>query len=435
MVGSTLLPTAFFLGYRFQINEKASQMQKRIQRISFLAVLLLSILVLANPTETLAVTGKPQWPENSVRITTENANGPDATVLTISTMCGGAAYKVSDPSKATLMRINETAVFVTFKASTTETLTIRLPETDDYEATTIIRKFKGYAYTGLYKKTYLYKRGVKQTGIQKVGSDYYYFSPSTGKKQTKGSWITWKGCRYRIRADGTGRCLRQYTYKVGNYYYKFNSNASVKKVTFTYHGVPVKPNTSTGAISLHTIKNIKARYAAVQWAIKIANDNTFKYGNNGVPGNRPCPICHPGAPKRYGCNGFIWSAYAHGAGDSYHLKMCKAGKSYDTGFTPGVRGVMVQHSKTYKLNASNLQTGDYITNGDMFGWQSSKLPFQHAVLYAGNNTIVEAKNPNAGIVVTKFKSKAALQKWLTTDRRSNGRGYDTIIRYIGEGRF
>lgn len=168
---------------------------------------------------------------------------------------------------------------------------------------------------------------------------------------------------------------------------------------------------------------------AIAWAVNIANDNSYVYGNPGSPGNRPCPVCHPGSSKMYGCNGFVFAAYAHG-GDQQMLKKCSQGLGY--GSYADYFSV-VQGKSEGTLNPDLLEPGDVIVRGSLMHGEDSDNTFAHVIMYIGNNKIVHAASPSAGILVQDFKTAAEFKNYLQNNRGSNGHKYDAILRYNGAG--
>lgn len=132
---------------------------------------------------------------------------------------------------------------------------------------------------------------------------------------------------------------------------------------------------------------------AVQWAIKIAGDNSFTYGKSPAANHSGCYFCgNQGTKQRhakrlginrsyektYCCNPFVTAAFVHGAGDPY-IK-CK-------GAIIGLKQSAKKNcgKRQYRnfewlghIPKSQLQTGDVL------------LTNKHAKLYAGGGKQVEA---------------------------------------------
>ncbi len=75
------------------------------------------------------------------------------------------------------------------------------------------------------KKFYVNKEGIRVTGKQKIGSKWYYFSPSNGKLQKK-RWI--KDGESRYYAGKNGVLYAKGLYTIDQYNYLFDENAVVQ---------------------------------------------------------------------------------------------------------------------------------------------------------------------------------------------------------------
>lgn len=163
--------------------------------------------------------------------------------------------------------------------------------------------------------------------------------------------------------------------------------------------------------------------AAVDWGIKIANDNSFTYGTGRRSHRYGCYFCQTNVgprknikgksrvnghsyEKTYCCNPFVHACYAHGAGDPAMLKACRNGKGI----------AMTQKSYTRygcwknvgKVSRGNLKKGDVLVRSN------------HVFMYIGNGQIVHAAGGgwDAGsIQVTKL----------------GGSKYTFVMRYTGTG--
>ena len=204
-----------------------------------------------------------------------------------------------------------------------------------------------------------------------------------------------------------------YRIKVGNKYYYVSGDW----ITFSKPSYAAKSSSSSSKQSLaDTVKQSasskKVSKGAVDWAIKIANDNTFHYGNGQHAHHNGCYFCdtQPASKRKYVvkwektycCNPFVHAAYAHGGRDSVMLKRCREGRSYDwNSYKTSKRFKHIGHPDRSKL-----------IPGDVLCWDG------HVAMYVGNNKIVEAggygeddgkymsKKWNNSIAITPLDSRA-----------------------------
>ena len=173
--------------------------------------------------------------------------------------------------------------------------------------------------------------------------------------------------------------------------------------------------------------------AAVNWAINIANDNSFSYGKKPYASKMGCYYCgtngakakaakgHVTPPsgrsweKTYVCNTFVSAAFAHGANDPVFLK-------YDQKGSAGLPGDNTKSEALKRLGNHVKDMGkpaySELEAGDILG-----ITHQHTALYIGNGKYVDATSYGDpwgadSISVKKFtKSKYAK--------------YDYVLRYQG----
>ena len=164
---------------------------------------------------------------------------------------------------------------------------------------------------------------------------------------------------------------------------------------------------------------------ACAWAVAVAEDNSFHYGYGGDAHHGGCYFCNtqPSVKhsfkdweKSYCCNPFVYSAFAHGGGDSYMLKRCEDGHNSDTGiFTDG------KHFKEIGKPAfSSLQ------KGDVLWWNTGSKC--HYALYLGDGKLAEASGGD--------DNKRNSEKWNHSIRVRNISSYGSfqhVSRYIGSG--
>ena len=170
--------------------------------------------------------------------------------------------------------------------------------------------------------------------------------------------------------------------------------------------------------------NEEAINAACDWAVMIANDNSFTYGVGDRAHRFGCYFCDTNIRKKgaelvdghsyektYCCNPFVHAAFAHGAGDAGMLADCQKGT-----------GVTMKESSYTKygtwVNAgkpsySNLQRGDVLVKSN------------HVVLYIGNGQIVHAAGEGWGDGSIKVQD-------LSTSYYST---FSFVMRYTGTGKF
>lgn len=162
---------------------------------------------------------------------------------------------------------------------------------------------------------------------------------------------------------------------------------------------PKGAKTTTAVDQPFKVENNPAM-AAVEWAVNIANDNSFTYGV-GKAAHRPgCYFCGTQKWKKgkyvknwsakwektYCCNPFIYAAYAHGAKDPATLASCKKGGC--GGMKPSdwtSLGSFEYVGPCKSVPFSDLKPGDIIlSNRNENGW------IHHVWMYIGNNQSVEA---------------------------------------------
>lgn len=183
-------------------------------------------------------------------------------------------------------------------------------------------------------------------------------------------------------------------------------------------------------------RTAKARQAAVNWAIKIANDNDFHYGQHKWAHHHGCYFCgtnqKKGSPKRkdgasvsqckksYCCNPFVTAIYCHGAGaKEVNCKVRTKRINLANDYNPALNNKKAFKKISKPKKVTSLVAGDVL------------LTPTHAMLYVGNGKIAEATGGDSGkrdkrwnnsIRVTKISS----WQWKRVSK---------IFRYIGTGKF
>ena len=178
---------------------------------------------------------------------------------------------------------------------------------------------------------------------------------------------------------------------------------------------------------------------AVEWAINIANDNSFNYGTKGPANHGGCYFCKTfGAKKRhlkrigqswsakwektYCCNPFIFAAYAHGAKDPATLASCQRGGCGGMAPSDWTRLGSYELVGTCKsVPYSDLKPGDIImSNTNENGWT------HHVWMFIGDGKLVESSGGgwDAGSIAVK---DIAAQKYSRYSKHSG----TYVVRYKG----
>ena len=180
----------------------------------------------------------------------------------------------------------------------------------------------------------------------------------------------------------------------------------------------------------------KARQAAVDWAIKIAGDNSFHYGRSSWAHHNGCYFCgtnqkagslkrRAGASKAacektYCCNPFVTAAYKHGAG-AKEVDCKVRGKRFGLA---NDNNRVLKNTKAFKRiskpkKVTSLEPGDIL------------LSPTHAMLYAGGGKVVEAAHHDNG------KRDSCWNDSIRHKKISAGqwKRVTKIYRYIGKGKY
>ena len=199
---------------------------------------------------------------------------------------------------------------------------------------------------------------------------------------------------------------------------------------------------------LNTCK-ITPAWMAINFAVSVARSSKYTYGVGQRAHRGGCPFCgtNTGPVKKkkeqkgephfvnskgkkwkegdgkkytyentYCCNPFVFSAYAHGAGDKKMLKKCKEGGNATTGMDPKewAKWGFEIIGKTSKVAFEDLEPGDVI------------MISSHVLMYTGSGWLVEASGGNfsASSIAHKKVAKSRYAKY-----RKNSTGY--VVRYKG----
>ena len=201
-----------------------------------------------------------------------------------------------------------------------------------------------------------------------------------------------------------------------------------KKYTFSLTGYTDETespeNTHTYEIKEQEWTNKEAVQAAVDWAVMIANDDSFTYGTGKRAHNYGCYFCGNNLKikgkskvnghsyeKTYCCNPFISAAYAHGAEDPNLLKACKSGH----GLAMTVKSY-TRYGNWKKVSSkpkkSELKVGDVLVKSN------------HVAMYIGDGEYVEASGES-------WSAKSISVKPLSDKRYKQ---FKFVMRYTGTGR-
>ena len=175
---------------------------------------------------------------------------------------------------------------------------------------------------------------------------------------------------------------------------------------------------------------------AIDWAVNIANDNSFCYGDGGRAHNAGCYFCATNITgkkhatkgsrweKTYCCNPFVFAAYAHGANDPAILKACKKGRCGGMNPKDWTQYGCFEHVGPGRSVApSQLKPGDVIMCDDQRGGRVN-----HVWMYIGDDKGVEASG-GGWSKKSIHVFKGALKEYNNGYR---GKACD-VVRYTGGG--
>lgn len=177
-----------------------------------------------------------------------------------------------------------------------------------------------------------------------------------------------------------------------------------------------------------TVKPSNKPQLAVNWAKKIAADNSFSYGAKPAASDVGCYFCGTnkytkpkGYEKTYVCLTFLGAAYAHGAGDKQILSKCQRCKMtlYSNNDNFNVFDCWVKIGQCYELHTKDLQPGDVIVD-----W-SSDNGNGHVWMFAGGDTYVDAEG--LGWSHDSIAVRGGAESYLRWCGRDDSRNY--VMRY------
>lgn len=176
----------------------------------------------------------------------------------------------------------------------------------------------------------------------------------------------------------------------GTYYYRMYVHTAEGVSTVFNKRFTVKPSTKP--------------QLAVNWAIDIANDDTFNYGAKPIANAIGCYFCGTNDkkvknakrkkmkdPERYEktyvCMTFVGAAYAHGAGDPEILDQCQKRRMtlYETNDNFTQFSCWMKIGLCKDLSITDLQPGDVLIK-----WSDNNDNNGHACMYIGGDDLVEA---------------------------------------------
>lgn len=190
----------------------------------------------------------------------------------------------------------------------------------------------------------------------------------------------------------------------------------------------------------------EAAMNAVNWAIDIANDDSFNYGEKGSNGpgyaNRcGCYFCGTNDKKvklsgddRYyktwPCMPFITAAYAHGAQDPEVLMTCKACRTLETNDNNWKNYDCFEFvGRMCDLTVDDLQPGDVLVHYDEHNGSSKRGG--HMSMYAGNGNIVDSSGGGWGANSIALREGKASSYLKGTWNQTPAKNY--VMRYVGHG--
>ena len=179
--------------------------------------------------------------------------------------------------------------------------------------------------------------------------------------------------------------------------------------------------------------------AAVNWAVWIANDDTFTYGEKPIANQQGCYFCgnndkkvaaakkkNMENPERYErtyvCLTFIGAAYAHGAGDPEILAKCQKRymTMYETNDNFRVFSCWMKIGSCKELTVNDLLPGDVIIK-----WSDHNDNNGHVCMYIGGNDVVESSGGGWGANSIAVKHDVAAKRLASLS--SSSKNY--VMRY------
>ena len=174
-------------------------------------------------------------------------------------------------------------------------------------------------------------------------------------------------------------------------------------------------------VSEEPMDNEAARQAACDWAVMIANDNSFTYGEGDRAHHCGCYFCGTntaakgsGYEKTYCCNPFVHACYAHGANDPQMLRTCQNGDSVGMNESDYTKyGNWERHSKPA---VSDLQMGDVLVGS------------HHVMIYLGDGQIAHAAGEGWGADTIRVDNASSYYSFCDFVMRYTGTGSGTMYK-------
>jgi len=276
---------------------------------------------------------------------------------------------------------------------------------------------------------YVQSQSVKGLAAsKKVKADITIKSPKKSQTITGASDMTLTNLKTTATIKAKASSGLKVTYKSSNSQVVFvKSTGEIKRkkngkatITISQAGNSAYlPVTKTVTVTCRNSTRDEQVDGAVDWAVKIANDNSFTYGTGQGAHHNGCYYCGTNYgprkymkpskkyKKTYCCNPFVHAAYAHGAKNPKMLKGCKA-----------ANGIGMTKNTFYKFGCwkcvgkpsySKLKKGDVLVKST------------HVAMFIGNGKMVEASGGNwsTGSIAVKKMSK------------SRYNGFSFVMRYTG----
>lgn len=219
--------------------------------------------------------------------------------------------------------------------------------------------------------------------------------------------------------------------------YKLDNIYDIKLIGYADDGSQSPENARRFIVTEAEMTNEDARLAACEWAVSIANDNSFTYGTGKRAHNYGCYFCGTNVgpnmnkkgkskvsghsyAKTYCCNPFVHACYAHGAGDPNMLNACRHGKG--VGFSAQSFTKYGNWKKVGKPGLGNLQKGDVLCLS------------AHVCIYIGDGRVAHAMSEGwgAGSITTSKASGMYKRAKFVMRYTGNGRGTKLIIQDVDE---
>lgn len=185
-----------------------------------------------------------------------------------------------------------------------------------------------------------------------------------------------------------------------------------------------------GNVDLYAVWTGDGAAAAIAWAVKIANDDSFSYGQKPETSDVGCYFCGTnqinkpkGYEKTYVCLAFIGAAYAHGAEDPDILWADQHNKApfliNDALFSKF--SCWTKIGRCSNLSISDLEPGDVVVD-----WSDENGNDGHVWMYIGDDNFVDSEGLGWGA------DSIAVRPGASKELSYYGRdGRNFVARYTG----